>query len=210
MHGLALKAWPSVSSSGREGTYREPCPKCAAAVVRTARLEGAGIPRHYHGATLAGTPVELTRFVAIPGSMPTGFIFVGPVGAGKTYVACAVAAAFTDQRLSAAYMTAREALRRIKVSWRKEAEENEEEVFQFFFRLDLLILDEAGADMGSAFEISHLTEIINERYAGEKPTILIGNLTPGEIAAAYGDRIVDRYREGGKVLVFAGPSRRGA
>ena len=41
------------------------------------------------------------------------------------------------------------------------------------------------------------------------PTLLIGNLDLAEMSDLLGERIIDRYREGGKVLVFDWESHRG-
>ena len=179
------------------------------AAERDARRTSAGIPPRFRNAALDGVPAELARFADDPASMPAGFILLGPPGTGKTYAACAVAIALADARKWAAYMTAKHAVRRVKAMWRKDAESTEEMVADWFRGLDLLILDEAGADLGGPLEAAVVTDIVSDRHAEEKPTILIGNLAPGDLASAYGDRVVDRYREGGKVLVFSGPSRRG-
>ena len=230
-HGLDVPV-RSYSVAGVAGSYREACPECdragreataadmeeaALREAERARLESrihAEIPRRYCGAVLnpevpSAVRTELEAFIEAPALTRTGFIFLGPTGTGKTYAACAVIGGFLDRRRSAVYLTARGAIRRIKAAWRSEGEETEEDVADWFAGLDLLVLDELGVDLGSTFEVSHLTDIINARYAEEVPTILVGNLTPGELSLAYGDRIMDRFREDGRVLVFSGPSRRG-
>lgn len=231
VHGLDLpiRAW---GFAGLGGTYREDCPECAreaqeqgralaseaeARERERGRLQArvhSGIPQRYWNATLnpetpADVLAEIEPFVEHPATMRTGFIFLGAPGTGKTYTACAVLGEFLDRGRTATYMTARGALRRIKAAWRSESGETEGDVAAWFASLDLLVIDEMGVDLGSPFEVSHLTDIINARYAEEMPAILIGNLTPEEFAQTYGDRMVDRFREDGRVVVFTGPSRRG-
>jgi len=47
------------------------------------------------------------------------------------------------------------------------------------------------------------------RYETFKPTILIGNVTMEEIEVLQGDRVIDRFKENGQVLVFNWESFRG-
>lgn len=63
--------------------------------------------------------------------------------------------------------------------------------------LDLLILDEIGAQLGTDWERLMLFKIINERYKQVLPTILISNLDRGQLSDYLGARIVDRMSEGG-------------
>jgi DNA replication protein DnaC len=54
-----------------------------------------------------------------------------------------------------------------------------------------------------------LFDVLNDRYAEMRPTILIGNLTATELETYLGERILDRLRELGSVTVpFAWPSHR--
>jgi DNA replication protein DnaC len=53
-----------------------------------------------------------------------------------------------------------------------------------------------------------LTHIIDGRYGNERPTILISNLTAGELTASLGDSITDRMRQGGGIIEITGASHR--
>lgn len=138
-----------------------------------------------------------------------GLIFIGGPGTGKNHLACALIKKFVAENVKAALMTeAIKIIRTIKESWRKDGE-TETQAIKRFIEPDLLVIDELGVQFGSDTEKMYLTEIINDRYNYMKPTILIGNLTPDEIKQIIGERAFDRFREGGKVVVFNWQSHRG-
>lgn len=73
----------------------------------------------------------------------------------------------------------------------------------------MLILDEVGVQFGSESEKIILFEILNERYLNMKPTILISNLNPAALQEYVGERVMDRMREnGGIILKFDWKSHR--
>ncbi len=77
--------------------------------------------------------------------------------------------------------------------------------------MDLLILDEVGAQLGTDWERLMLFKIVNERYKAQLPTIIVSNIDASGLADYLGERIVDRMREGGGMtLVLDWPSYRDA
>lgn len=96
----------------------------------------------------------------------------------------------------------------IKESWRS-SDKTETQVMRHFMEPDLLVVDEVGVQFGTETERMFLTEIINDRYNYMKPTILIGNLTLDEMKLAIGERALERFKEGGKVVAFNWSSHRG-
>jgi DNA replication protein DnaC len=72
----------------------------------------------------------------------------------------------------------------------------------------LLVIDEIQERADTQFEDRTLTNLIDARYYGMRPTILIGNLRPSEFAARIGSSIASRIRETGGVIEFNGPSFR--
>jgi DNA replication protein DnaC len=46
-----------------------------------------------------------------------------------------------------------------------------------------------------------LFDVLNARYANQRPTILIGNLTADELEEYLGERIMDRLLESGSAVV---------
>ena len=57
---------------------------------------------------------------------------------------------------------------------------------------DLLVLDDLGAEMPSAFSKAALYNLVNTRMLSKKPTIINTNLTMKEIAERYSERVASR------------------
>lgn len=181
------------------------------------RQEQAGLPFRNRKATLDSiiieTPaqVEIHRiaqsFVQSGGQTPSGLILIGQIGAGKTHLSSAIGNEFLRTGRSVSYLTVVGFIRHLRSTWHSKSE-SEEQVFNKIVKTDLLILDEIGVQVGSSSELAMVTSLLDGRYAARKPTILIGNLTIQELTAVLGERILDRFKQGSKVLVFNWPSRR--
>ncbi len=65
----------------------------------------------------------------------------------------------------------------------------------------LAVLDELNEiKAGSAFDVDSLARIIDARYRGARPTVLITNMRPDKIASVVGGSVVDRIKENGAVI----------
>jgi DNA replication protein DnaC len=140
-----------------------------------------------------------------------GLMLVGPCGTGKTHLLAAMARELVFERCVGAVLTTPRAIvRRLRATWAKSAHETEDDVIaDLSDRLEVLLLDEAGVGFGSDAELTQLFEVIDRRYALERPTVVASNLNAKELRAALGDRIFDRLREGAQVLVLDWASHRG-
>ena len=226
-HGTPLKI-DTVEAMGRTIRLPENCPQCHEAIIgqeekrqealfRTAQRE-AGVPLRYVQACFSPFPVVAPEqenvlvgakdFVETAGLGSTGLILVGRVGSGKTHVACAILNAWLRSGKKGLFLTIVQAIRRIKETYGNDSEKTEQEALRGLLAPHLLILDEVGVQRGTDTEHQITLEIINERYNRLKPTILMSNLTMPEFTALVGERVVDRFREGGRVLVFDWPSLR--
>lgn len=136
-------------------------------------------------------------------------IFCGKPGTGKTHLACGIAAARIERGESSLFRTVVAAIRHIKDTYRRDSNRSESDAIEDLLRPGLLILDEIGVQTGSEHEKMLLFEIINERYQRCRSTILISNLSREELTAYLGDRIMDRFREGGGIIAFDWASYRG-
>lgn len=138
-----------------------------------------------------------------------GMIMCGQVGTGKTHLACAIGNHLLEAGRSVLFISVLAAARRVKATYNKSSTETEQQVIDRFCEPDLLILDEVGVQFGSDTEKLIVFEIINGRYERVKPTILLSNLPEAELGAFIGDRVLDRLREGGGVVLpFDWESRR--
>lgn len=78
----------------------------------------------------------------------------------------------------------------------------DEEAMTRLLRNPRLVIDDLGGEYldKGGFYASMLDEIVNERQAESKPTIMTTNLDAAGFTARYGQRIVDRLREGGRFV----------
>lgn len=123
---------------------------------------------------------------------------IGEVGAGKTHLACAIAGQVIRQHGRSVYFTGvYDMILRVKDSFRKDSQESEASITRELLKVDLLILDEIGAQFGTDFEKVFINNVINSRYGACRPTIILSNLNESLLTEYLGTRVLDRLREGG-------------
>lgn len=179
-----------------------------------------GIPERFAAADLetwtATTPGQqrvaavVRRFAAnFDGakSLGSSLVFRGGVGTGKTTLACATLRAVHAAGYSARYTTLAQFFRRMKESFGGDGPAASAIQAQFA-RVSLLVLDEVGVQYGSKAELVMLTELIDERYAAKRPTIVVSNLGAAQLIDMVGERAADRLAEQGVDLLFDWPSFR--
>ncbi|RYD28551.1 MAG: ATP-binding protein [Verrucomicrobiaceae bacterium] len=126
-------------------------------------------------------------------------ILLGSTGRGKTVMA----AWWAWQRLLAGrscgrFLTAYQLFARMKQCWTRG--EDADAALRGWRTSSFLAIDELQTRAGSDWENAVLDELINARYAARLPTVLLGNLEPGDEQEALGPRILDRARECGGVI----------
>jgi DNA replication protein DnaC len=99
--------------------------------------------------------------------------------------------------MSAGFISAMNAIRAIRESYRSESRLTERESIRRFAAPDLLILDEVGQQRGTDDERVLMTDLVNARYEAVRPMIVISNLNVDGVRSYLGDRAFDRLREGG-------------
>ena len=77
-----------------------------------------------------------------------------------------------------------------------------------FGRCGLLLLDDLGTEKVTDWAAEQLYLIANERYNGQRPTIIGTNLTVRELAGRLGDRVASRLLSDADVIPMAGADRR--
>lgn len=138
-----------------------------------------------------------------------GAIFLGLPGTGKTHLAVGIGMQLMRQGRPVLFATVMRAIRRIKDTWARGAEESESQAVAALVFPDLLILDEIGIQFGTETEKNLLFDVLNERYERRKSTLLLSNLPLDQVKAYLGERIFDRMREdGGEVVPFGWESQR--
>ncbi len=73
-----------------------------------------------------------------------------------------------------------------------------------YFTCELLVIDDLGAEVPSAFTVSCLYDLINRRSGLGLPTVISTNLNQRELGERYTDRIVSRIFGDYRTLYFTG------
>lgn len=136
-------------------------------------------------------------------------VFSGKPGTGKSHLAIAICMAIMANGYTAMYLNALDAIRLIRGTWRRDAETSESEVMRSLSDVDLLVLDEVGAQYGTDGEQVILFDIINRRYQDQMPMLLLTNQGKEGFRQYLGDRAFDRLREAGRWVAFDWESHRG-
>jgi DNA replication protein DnaC len=120
----------------------------------------------------------------------------GGAGTGKTTLAVALCRARIAQTgENAAFVHAHKlstARSKIKLG------EGEAPIVELAMRVPLLLIDDLGTELATHNEA--LTEVIQERHAEDRATVITTGLTVAEVTARYGDGIARRVFERAKVL----------
>ena len=192
----------------------------------TRKLGDALIPKRFQGSTLENYVVEhgeqrhalkfCRHYVAEFDRMYESgrcMVLIGKPGTGKTHLGAAIANELLHKTSrTAVYRTVGAVLQAIKATFDRKSERSESDILSSLVNPDLLVLDEIGVskEQPSDFELSTLFAIINGRYEQQRPTVVITNLSAGQLPGAMGERCVDRLREGGLIVVpFNWESHRG-
>lgn len=132
-------------------------------------------------------------------------LLFGAPGLGKTHLSAAIAREVSEKGFSVVYDTAGHVFERFELQ--KFSREDDETVTSDVERIlnaDLLILDDLGTEMTTAFVQSALYQIVNTRLMEKRSTIISTNLTPPQIAQRYTPQIASRLEGEYEILPFVG------
>jgi DNA replication protein DnaC len=136
-----------------------------------------------------------------------GLWFMGDVGTGKTTLAMLVSKATMAAGRTAAIYSLPRLLNIVRESI--GSDESKLELFDQLATVDLLHLDDVGAESSSDWVLEQLYSIVNTRYEEERSLVITTNLDPEELAEQIGARTVSRIIEiCGDPLPMYGTDRR--
>ena len=140
------------------------------------------------------------------GSQSVNLFFNGAPGLGKTFLSASIARVVADNGFSVVYDMASPAFAKFEDAKfiRTDDLESLRNETRRYLECDLLIIDDLGTEMTTAFTISTLYEIINTRLVTGKKTIINSNLTLGELNRRYSEQIMSRLEGEYQVLTFYG------
>ena len=174
---------------------------------RRSRSLSAVIPRRYRGASFDRPPIS---------SMPAaqvdlvrtyvrqlderldegrGLWFFGGVGTGKTTLAMLVSQSAIDARRGVAIYSLPRLLAEIRSTFEDDAEGGYVDLLDRLAEIDLLQIDDLGAEKTSAWVLEQLYSIVNARYEAQRSNIVTTNLERDELALQIGERTVSRLEE---------------
>ena len=180
---------------------------------RRARGVASAIPRKYRTVSFDAPPVsDMARdparapvFRAVKDFVASiderlaegqGLWLMGDVGTGKTTLAMLVSKAAVEGGNAVAIYSLPRLLSRIRRTY--DAEAGEQSYLEFFERLtevDLLHIDDLGAEKRSDWVLEQLYAIINERYETQRSVVVTTNLSQEELEQQIGPRTVSRLVE---------------
>lgn len=137
----------------------------------------------------------------------TNLLMTGAPGLGKTFLSACIAREVTEQGYSVVYDTASHIFsqfERGKFGRESQFDEDAELDINRCLSCDLLIMDDLGSEMTTAFVISALYQIINTRMMTGKKTILNTNLPLADLGKRYGAAILSRIEGEYQILTFFG------
>lgn len=188
---------------------------------RKARKLAGVIPRRYQGVSFDRPPVtdmnqhvvrEVRRYVDLIDDRLAegrGMWFQGDVGTGKTTLAMLISAEALRREHSVAIYSLPRLLGLLRDSFDDGSESSLHELLDRLAAVELLHIDDVGAEQSSAWVLEQLYTIVNTRYEDRKAILVTTNLSDQELREQIGERTVSRLIEMcGDPLPLFGADRR--
>jgi DNA replication protein DnaC len=199
-----------------------PC-ECRAikAKRKQSRRLGTGIPKRFRGVGFDRQPIadmdptltrEIRTFVrAVDDNLDKGkglWLF-GDVGTGKTSLAMLVSKAALEAGRSVAIYSMPRLLSDIKETYEDRSERSYMQLFERLVGVDLLHIDDLGAEKRTEWVLEQLYSIINERWQEQRSVVVTTNLIDvDELRDQIGPRTVSRLHEMCDLIPIMGRDRR--
>jgi DNA replication protein DnaC len=183
------------------------CRSARIAAARTRSLEGR-IPRRYAGVSFERAPVtdiartapaqiqSVRRYVQRIGEnldAGHGLWLQGDVGTGKTTLAMLVSKAALDAGRSVAIYSLPRLLNLLREAI--DSEQGKLDLLDRLTAVDLLHIDDLGAEARTDWVLEQLYSIVNARYEAQRAIVATTNLMPDDLSEMLGARTVSRLVE---------------
>jgi DNA replication protein DnaC len=188
---------------------------------RRAHSLSAVIPRKYRGASFDRPPVTemapaqvravraFARDIEQHLDSGRGLWLFGDVGTGKTTLAMLVSKAALDAGRSVAIYSLPRLLAELRTTFSEDSEQGYVELLDRLTAVDLLHIDDVGAEKTSDWVLEQLYAIVNARYEEQRSIVITTNLKErSELADQINERTVSRLEEICEILPLFGPDAR--
>lgn len=187
--------------------------------ARAHSLSGV-IPRKYRGVSFDRPPVTE---IAAPVTMAVkryvsrideqldagrGLWFFGSVGTGKTTLAMLVSRHAIEAGRSVAIYSLPRLLAQIRTTFDDDRSNSYVGLLDRLTQVDLLHIDDVGAEKTSPWVLEQLYAIVNARYEDERSIVITTNLERDALAEQINERTVSRLEEMCEVLPLWGADAR--
>ena len=192
-----------------ETNTARPC-RCRAQRISRARARSlsAVIPRRYQGVSFDRRPLadmspdikravqDFTRNLDQNLEKGKGLCFLGDVGTGKTSLAMFVSKAALEAGRSVAIYSLPRLLTTIRTTFNEDAAQTHAQLLDKLAAVELLHLDDLGAENTTPWVLEELYSIVNTRYEEQRSMVVTTNLLDrGELRQQIGERTVSRLSE---------------
>lgn len=179
-------------------------------MVARARLRGIDsvIPAKYRGVSFDRPPVTQINEIVVRRvrdyctsveaniASGRGLWLYGSSGTGKTTLAMLVSRTALEAGRSVAIYSLPKLLARIRRTFDAEAgEQSYSDLFERLATVDLLHIDDLGAEHRTEWVLEQLYALVNERYEAQRSLVVTTNLEEHELEAQIGARVVSRLVE---------------
>lgn len=152
---------------------------------------------------LAQHALEQSKAFVHDFSNAPNLIFSGSTGTGKTFLTNCIAKELLEQGYSVIYFSAFQLFDILaKNTFHRSLESASD--YQNIFGCDLLIIDDLGTEVPNSFTISQFFQCLNVRLQHGRSTIISTNLSLGDIADIYSERISSRITSSFTLLKLFG------
>ena len=185
-----------------------PCDCRALRAKRAAsRRLGTGIPKRFRGVGFDRKPISdidptLTRHIRqwvrdIEKNVDdgNGLWLYGDVGTGKTSLAMLVAKHALEAGRSVAIYSMPRLLAEIRETYGDSSQRSYMQLFNKLCGVDLLQIDDLGAENRSEWVLEQVYSIVNERWQNQRSIVITTNLLKEDLEEQIGLRTVSRLKE---------------
>ncbi|MGE3962305.1 MAG: ATP-binding protein [Dehalococcoidia bacterium] len=119
------------------------------------------------------------------------FVLTGGIGCGKTHLAAAIANVRLDQGARVAFATVPDLLDQLRATYAPDAPRRYDQLFKSLLEVEVLILDDLGAQKSSPWAEEKLYQLLNHRHVARALTVVTTNKRGSDLEPRIASRLAD-------------------